>query len=303
MQVKPLKEYPSSGKLKIILLGLVVIFCWSTPFTATSIGLQGFSPYSMALLRFIFASVLLIIIGIIKKLPLPKWKDVPELAAFGLVYFVLYNLTLNNAQKTIPASITSIFFAFGPAVVLIMASVMMKERIPGFSILGLAIAIFGVLCIILRNGFGKIVFGPEYFWLIGAIFFSSLGTILQKHLVERFTSLEVMVYSMPLAVIMMMWALPGLIRELPAAPAKSIFAVFYLGSVPGLLGLVVWGEILKRIPAGEAEVFLCADTPGAVLVAWILLGEKPGAIVWFGLLIIILGMFMVSRGSKRKKAA
>ncbi len=300
MQVKPLKDHSLKDKLKIILLAVIVIFCWSTPFTATSIGLRSFSPTSVAFLRILSASILSIIVGMIFKLPLPGRKDIPELAGFGLIYFVLYNLTLNYAQRSILVSITTIFFAFAPAVVLILAAIFMKERVPAFSILGLAIAICGVLCIILRNGLGEISFGPEYLWLIGSILCFAFGTIIQKHLVRRFTSLQVMVYSMPLAALMMLWALPGAVRELQTASAASIFAVIYLGWVPGLFGLILWGEILKRIPAGEAEVFICADTPGSVLVAWILLGEKPAPVVWLGLAIIIVGMFMVTHGQKKK---
>ncbi len=299
MQVKPLKEHTFKEKLQIILLAMIVIFAWSTPFTATSIGLRSFSPNSVAFLRIFSASVLSVIVWAAYKLPLPGRKDLPELAAFGLIYFVLYNITLNYAQRSILVSVTSIFFAFAPAVVLALAAIFMKERVPGYSILGLGIAICGVLCIILRNGLGEIRFGPEYLWLIASVLCFAFGTILQKHLVRRFTSIQTMVYSMPLAAIMMLWALPDAVRELRTASTASVLAVVYLGWVPGLLGLILWGEILKRIPAGEAEVFICADTAGSVLVAWILLGEKPGAIVWLGLAVIIAGMFMVTHGQKK----
>lgn len=60
------------------LAAAVTIISWASAFAGIRVGLEGYSPYSLALLRYAVASVLLIGFVVWRRIPLPDWQDVPR---------------------------------------------------------------------------------------------------------------------------------------------------------------------------------------------------------------------------------
>lgn len=61
------------------------------------------------------------------------------------------------------------------------------------------------------------------------------------------------------------------------------------------LGAVAWIVVLTRVPLSWAYPMLALNQVLILLVSWLFLGEQVGALRWGGVLLIISGVYLVSR--------
>ena len=61
------------------------------------------------------------------------------------------------------------------------------------------------------------------------------------------------------------------------------------------LGAVVWIVVLTRVPLSWAYPMLALNQVLILLVAWLFLGEQVSAMRWAGVMLIISGVYLVSR--------
>src|SRR5262245_55288201 len=77
---------------------LITIVLWASAFAGIRVGLESYSPTSLALLRYLVASLVLLIIAIIRRRPLPQLRDIPAIALLGFLGFSAYNVALNMGE-------------------------------------------------------------------------------------------------------------------------------------------------------------------------------------------------------------
>src|SRR5688500_12644360 len=86
---------------------LITIVFWASAFAGIRVGLESFSPTSLALLRYLVASLVLLIIAIIRRRPLPQLRDMPAIALLGFLGFSAYNVALNIGEIAVSAGVAS----------------------------------------------------------------------------------------------------------------------------------------------------------------------------------------------------
>src|SRR5258708_7855822 len=72
-----------------IAAGLTVVL-WASAFPGIRAALSVYSPTSIALLRYITASVALAIYALCTRMRLPRWRDIPGFALLGLIGISYY---------------------------------------------------------------------------------------------------------------------------------------------------------------------------------------------------------------------
>jgi hypothetical protein len=88
--VSIVQRHPRLATRTVLCLA-VTIFCWSSAFVGIRLGLHGYSPTHLALLRYMTASLVLVFLAMVKRMPLPRWRDIPGFALTGLVGIAIYN--------------------------------------------------------------------------------------------------------------------------------------------------------------------------------------------------------------------
>jgi drug/metabolite transporter (DMT)-like permease len=68
----------------------------------------------------------------------------------------------------------------------------------------------------------------------------------------------------------------------------------YLGVFPGAVAYACWAYVLSRMPAGRASSSLYLVPPIAVIIGWLVLGERPGALALAGGAVALGGVALVS---------
>ncbi|MBU4520631.1 MAG: EamA family transporter [Gammaproteobacteria bacterium] len=280
--------------LNHLLLALAVVFVWGTNFVVIRWGLDGLPPFLFATLRFTFSALpwLLFI-----PRPTAPWR---KMAAFGVLLgvgqFGLLFLAMRSSISPGLASLVvqvQVFFTIG------LSLLLMGERVRGFQIVGLLLALSGLGVIALNLDAAVVtwlglalVLSAAFFWAGANLVVKSLGPVNMLHF---------MVWSSVFAVpplLAISWFIEGpalmqsaVINATPLVWASVLWQA--LGNT--LFGYGVWNWLLARHPAATV-------TPLALLVpvfgmgaSALSLGESlPGwklgaaALVLSGLAVIVL---------------
>ena len=292
---------PVPGRLDALSLGaiLVTLVFWASAFTGIRAALEHFSPGHLALYRFLVASVTLLIYLVVARLPRPAPRDLWQIAGLSVAGISLYHALLNYGEQTVPAGTASLIIAAGPVITALLASRFAGERLNALGWLGTAVSLGGVVLIVLGQGQG-VDFTRGALLVLAAAFFTSLYFVFQKGVLARVGALPFTVWSLMLGTVPLLVFLPGFGAELRAAPLAAHLAVLYLGVFPSALAYMTWTFAIARVGASVTSSFLYVSPVFALLIAWALLGEVPGAVTLLGGLIALGGVVLVNtRGRPR----
>ena len=272
---------------------LVAIVFWSSAFAGIRSALQNYSPFHLALFRFLLASGVLVVYSIVKKIQLPNLRDLPKIMLLGFLGITVYHTALNFGEISVTAGSASLLIASTPALTAIFAIIFLKEKLNKWGWVGIVTSFFGVFLVALGEGHGlQFNFGAVLI-LVAAVS-SSAYFVFQKPLLEKYDALPMTTYVICAGTFFMLIFLPGLPQAMLSAPLYSTLSVIYLGVFPGALAYVVWTYALSKTPASLVSSFLYLSPVLAILIAWVLLNEVPSSVSLLGGGLSILGVMIVN---------
>ena len=186
-----------------------------------------------------------------------------------------------------------------PAVTAVLSACWIGERISGRSMVGLTVALFGVVLVVLTSG-KEVRFQPMAALVLISVLASAVFFVGQKPLFVRNDMIGVTTFGFLAGTL---GAVPfglGLPHALAAAPWSHIAALLWLGIAPTFVGYLTWNAALQRAPASQVTSFIYFSPPIAVLIGWVWLGEQPGWLTLLGGVITVGG---VALANARRRAA
>jgi len=130
-----------------------------------------------------------------------------------------------------------------------------------------------VIGVATRSGTGTSTSGVVL-CLLAAVAYAG-GVISQKPLLARVSALQVTWLACTVGAVVCLPFAPVLLRELGHARAGAIGWAVYLGAFPTALAFTTWAYALARTTAGKMGATTYLVPPIAVILAWILLSERP----------------------------
>lgn len=289
-----MKTVPVALKTKIILLTGVTL--WASAFAGIRAGLEGYTPGSLALLRFLIASVCMAILysRIPKIIPM-TWRDRILLLLNGMFGLGFYNIALNYGELEVPSGIASFIISLSPLITLIFALFFLGETITVNMFYGMLVSVFGA---------GIIMFGKtHHFAMQIALFYVFIATViggvysvLQKPFLKKYHAIAVTSYIIWGAALLLLIYTPELLTHIRTASFHATCSVIYLGIFPATGGYIAWSYALKEMPASQASNYLYLMPIIATVIGWAWLGEVPTVLSLLGGLVALLGVWIVSRG-------
>ncbi|MFT3742067.1 MAG: EamA family transporter [Gammaproteobacteria bacterium] len=271
------------------------VFVWSSAFIGIRIGLQGYDPGSLALLRFLIASVgALFLYVFLSKRNKPALRDIVPIFSLGAIGIGLYNIGLNYGEVTIHAGTASFILSQIPVVVGLLAAWFLKEKMGIKHWIGLGVSIIGVGLISLSHDEG-LNFNLGILYLLLAVLCGGIYAILTKKLTYKYPPIVLTAFAMWSGTIILLPYLPRLIHEMQQASPASTGAAVYLGFVPAVLGYLGWSYVLRFISASRASSFLYLMPVVATILGWWILGEVPKLLALIGGVVALMGAVIVNQ--------
>jgi drug/metabolite transporter (DMT)-like permease len=296
-------QNPKLQQLKLFVSIALTILFWASAFVAIRSALDSYRPHSLALLRFLVASLVLGIYALIKrKLHRPSKKDLPFYLITGFIGITVYHVTLNIGELSVSAGTTSFIISSIPVFTAIFSYLLFREKLSLFGWIGILISFIGIAIIATAEGEPQGFNAGALFVLLAAIS-GCLYLIYQKQLLKKYSVIETVAYSVWIGTLFMLIFSRSLIRDMQKASLQNTLEVIYLGVFPAALAYFLWGYALSKIKtASKISTFLYLSPILTMIIAWIWMGEIPPIMAIFGGMITLGGVIMTNTFEKPKNA-
>ncbi|MGW7681189.1 DMT family transporter [Kribbella sp. NPDC054772] len=267
----------------------VTVVLWASAFVAIRHVGQDISAGALSLGRLLVGSVLLGVFVFTRPRRWPAKRDWKFLLLCGLLWFGVYNLALNEAERHLDAGTTAMLVNIGPLLIALLAGVLLHEGFPRQLVLGSVVAFGGVVLIGLSSSNGSAETWGVALCLIAAAAYA-IGVVSQKPLLARLPALEVTWLSCVIGAVACLPFGPTLVREAGQARASTIWWVVFLGAFPTAIAFTTWAYALARTTAGRMGATTYLVPPIAILLGWLLLGESPAPLAYGGGALCLVGV-------------
>ena len=293
-----LKKLTVNNYFLLIILSAI----WGSAFFAIKIGLESFSPITVASLRLSIASLFLLFFFYIqKKKILFTGQIIYLLIIIGIIGNFIPFFLISWAEQHIPSSTAGMLMAIGPIITLIMSHFLTKsDKFTIIKFVSISIGFIGVLFIFSTNSFGNLV---EYnfidliakFLVIIAAFGYMLSNIIAYEKLNQLDSFSITTFATTFGAI---FSIPFFLIDISfnnynySFNYNSTLAVIYLGIFPTAIAFQFRYYITKT--SGPVFLSYVAYLIPAFALIWgyILLSEKIGLNSLIGILLILIGVYL-----------
>lgn len=274
---------------------LLTVSLWSSAFVGIRSAGRDLEPGPLALLRLLVGSAALGGLMLLRREGLPSRRALPGIAVCGVLWFGVYNVSLNDAERRLDAGTAAMLVNIGPVLIALLAAALLREGLPRQLVAGCLVSFTGVAVIGvasshhgLRPGLGTIL------CLLAACSYA-IAVIAQKPALAFASPLQVTWLACTLGAVVCLPFVPSLAHELTTARPTSIGWAVYLGTAPTATGFITWAYALSRTTAGRMGATTYLVPPLAILLSWALLGETPQAIALGGGALCLVGVAISRR--------
>lgn len=295
---RPHPRLTERQRVVFVPLALTLLF-WSSAFVAIRAALTSFDPGSLALMRYLIATLVLTLYWIASHAWnrgyrwLPARQDLLRFVLFGLLGVTTYNLGLNFGERTVTAGTASFIVGQIPIFTTLMAALILRERIRRRAALGIGIGFIGTVLLLFadRTGF-RFNIGTVY--VVTAVTSESLYFVLQKPVLARYRPIEMSVFTTWTGTLFMLPFAGGLPAELGAAHASALLPVIYLGIFPAAIAYLLWSYCLSQMTVFKTSTSLYSLPFLTIVIGLVWLGERPSALAVLGGVGALVGAIVVN---------
>lgn len=105
----------TSARVRIVTAGALVVVLWASAFPAIRVAAPAFGPFSLALVRTAIACLALLAVAPFAGVRAPRRRDLPLIAACGVIGMAAYQVLLTAGELTVPAGTASLIVAAAPS--------------------------------------------------------------------------------------------------------------------------------------------------------------------------------------------
>ncbi len=270
---------------------------WGASFLSIRIALDEIPPLTSVAHRVGWATLVLWIYVLLRRLPLPRGRSVwVGFAGMGILNNVIPFSLMAWGQLYIPSGLTSIFNAtaaiFG---VLVAALLLSDERLTPRRALGVAVGFAGVVIAIGSDSLRDfdITSLAQLAVLAGTLSYAFAGVWARKRLVGLAPQVAAagMLTTSTLIMVPLAWYFDGPIR-LDLQP-RTLLAIAYYALGATALAYLLYYRVLTLAGSGNLMLVTLMIAPIAIVLGAVVLGEQLAANAYKGFGLLALGLLII----------
>ena len=286
-------------EFKHILLGVGFALIWASAFPSAKMAVQFCPPFFFLFLRFSLAGLFSILLGTCLGQNFRfDHKDLIWIAIFGLIQNGLYLGLIFLALTKIDSNISVIIASILPLTVAFFSWLIFKSKMSLLGLSGLVVGLFGVLLIMLQRVEKEYEILGITLCLLGLLATTFSTLIITKININKNNILIIVglqmlagsIFLLPLSYFFEVWDVSFSITFL--------FTFLYIAAFPGIIGPVIWFYLQKEIGAVKYASFHFLVPFFGIGISYFLLGETLTFSDVIGVVVIILGLYLVNRDKK-----
>lgn len=280
----------------------VTVTLWASAFVAIRYTDRALSPGAIALGRLFVGSVALGLLVVLRRERLPERRAWPGLLVCGVLWFGVYNVALNAAERRVDSGTAAMLVNVGPILIAIFAGLILREGFPPRLLAGCLVSFAGAVVIGVatsRHSANETL--GAVLCIVAALAYAG-GVVAQKPVLRYTSPLTVTWLACVIGAISCLPYAPSLAHQLGHVRGSAIAWTVYLGIAPTAIGFVTWAYALARTTAGRMGSTTYLVPPLALLLAWLLLSETPPVLVLPGGALCLAGVALARTGPSRTLA-
>ena len=282
------------------LLALLVVTIWGVNFVVIDWGMKGVPPLVFAAVR--FTLVALPAVFFLPRPRVPFW----QVAAVGMgTWAGQYCFLYASIGAGMPPGLASLVLQAQVVLTIVFAALALREPPTRLQVVGVALGAVGLVVVALGRG-GHVPAGALLLCLGGALTWA-IGNVVSR------------AAKVPGGLALAAWA--ALVAALPAyvvavlvdgphvydvawqafgwrAAASTAFTVV----LSSLTGFGIYNGLLSRYPSSTVVPWVLLVPPVGIAAAWVFLGERPNLPELVGGAVLIAGVLVAQRPSRRSNA-
>ena len=283
-------------KLKSVLIALFVTFLWSTSWVLIKVGLVDMPALPFAGLRYLFASLFLLMymiaakkVHLISSLTKQQWKT---LLIYGFVLITLTQGAQFLALSMLPAVTLSLFLNMSPIFVLFLGFFFLKETINKVQLFGILLFFIGIIIYFYQVDLGNNLQG--LILAIFGVFINAIAAVFGRSINAK-RDIDPMVITVVITGFGSIFLLLGGIamQGMPVLNVQGWLIVGWLAAVNTALAFTLWNVALRELKAVEANTINNTMLIQIALLAAIFLNESLSTRQWLAIAVVAVGVWLV----------
>ena len=308
-------------QLRVHGLMILVVFSWGMAWAVGRILALGLPPMTGAWLRYVLTMVLFYAWFAARALKgsqvnwLPSgrqtWRTLTLIAVTGVLGYQLFFM---NGMSLTAAGDASLIITFNPIFTVLLAAPMLGQQITRRMFLGLFFGFIGVAVVTGWSPNTDIPFDDRIlgdFMILLAALCWAMTTNNTKRMMERrngeqeATTLEIVVWYSLIGTVLLtpLAAWETWQNGIPEPTVNDWYAIIYLAAISTVLAYYWFAIGVEKLGATAAASYIFLMPVFGVLGGVLLLDEKLGWTLFFGFILIVMGVRVVQRESERLSTA
>lgn len=279
------------------ILALATILVWGTTFTSTKVLLtHGLTPPEIMLYRFLIAYALTWFCSY--KVWADTWIDELLLAVAGFTGGTLYFLAENTAIDYTITSNVALVVCITPVLTALLTSLIYRERITGRLAIGSAVALLGVVLVVLNGAVLKIHPLGDTLALIAALAWAIYSVVLRRfdgRYTTWFVTRKVFFYGIITLVPFIAGGMGGGLHLDKLTIPVVVSNVIFLSVVASMLCFYTWNLVLEKLGTIRASNYMYTQPLVSLACSVWILSEPITSIALLGAIFILAGIYVAQR--------
>jgi len=274
---------------------------WGMSYTFVKWGIGYLAPIHLLFLRF-FVSLVLLFIFSFGNLPRLSLKTILRCALIGLIIAVSHGFSVIGIEKSFAVD-AALLYALEPIVAIVFARLILKEKMDFVRIVALIMALTGFVILSNINSFNllsNMTFVGNFLMLIG-ICADGLFSPVSKPVLENYPARVILMIIIFFATLFISPFVAMTPVKQTVFSWQAIVSVLYLSVICTAIGWTAWLHYLRKLPVSVMAISVFIQPIVGPFFSYFTLGEQISARIWFGGVIILSAVLLVTLKRKNTK--